>query len=67
MLYQWAKFRCHTFFPSQDIKPNVLLVLILTVDDITNFKACVRYFLSNFYFPPSDSPLKAMKSAFYFI
>ena len=30
-------------------------------------KACVHYFLSNFYFSPNDSPLKAMKSAFYFI
>ena len=25
ILYQWIKFQCHTFFPSQDIKPNVLL------------------------------------------
>ena len=24
MLYQWTKFQCHTFFPSQDIKQNVL-------------------------------------------
>ena len=23
-LYQWTKFQCHTFFHSQDIKPNVL-------------------------------------------
>ena len=30
-------------------------------------KACVRYFLSNFIFLPIDSPLKTMKSAFYFI
>ena len=25
ILYQWTKFQCHTFFPSQDIKKNVLL------------------------------------------
>ena len=25
MLYQWTKFQCHTFFPFQDIKPNILL------------------------------------------
>ena len=25
MHYQWTKFQCHTFFPSQDIKQNVLL------------------------------------------
>ena len=31
------------------------------------FKACVRYFLSNFYFSPNDSPSKTMKNVFYFI
>ena len=25
ILYQWPKFQCHTFFPSQDIKQNMLL------------------------------------------
>ena len=25
ILYQWAKFQYHIFFPSQDIKQNVLL------------------------------------------
>ena len=25
MLYQWTKSKCHTLFPSQDIKQNVLL------------------------------------------
>ena len=30
-------------------------------------KACVRYFLSNFYLSPNDSPSKFMKNAFYFI
>ena len=33
----------------------------------TTFKACVRYFLSNFYFSPNDSPSKTMKNAFHFI
>ena len=33
----------------------------------TYLKACVCYFLSNFYFSPNDSPLKTMKSAFYFM
>ena len=33
----------------------------------TNIKACVRYFLSNFYVLPNDSPLKTMKNVFYFI
>ena len=31
------------------------------------FKACVRYFLSNFYFSPSDSPSKKTQNVFYFI
>ena len=30
-------------------------------------KACVSYFLSNFYFSPNDSPSKTMKNVFYFI
>ena len=30
-------------------------------------KACVRYFLSNFYFSPNDSPSKTMKNVLYFI
>ena len=25
ILYQWTKFQCHIFFPSQGIKQNVLL------------------------------------------
>ena len=25
ILHQWPKFKCHTFYPSQDIKQNVLL------------------------------------------
>ena len=30
-------------------------------------KACVHYFLSNFYFSPNDSASKTMKNVFYFI
>ena len=29
-------------------------------------KACVRYFLTNFYFSPNDSPSKTMKDVFSF-
>ena len=29
ILYQWTKFQCHTFFLSQDIKQNVLLISYL--------------------------------------
>ena len=31
------------------------------------FKACVRYFLTNFYFSPIDSPSKTMRDVFHFI
>ena len=30
------------------------------------FKACVRYFLSNVYFSPNDSPSKTIKNVFLF-
>ena len=30
-------------------------------------KACVRYFLTTFYFSPNDSPSKTVKHVFYFI
>ena len=32
-----------------------------------DFKACVHYVLTNFYFSLKDSPSKAMKNVFYFI
>ena len=28
ILYQWAKFQCHTFFPSHDIKQNVIKFML---------------------------------------
>ena len=34
---------------------------------ITNFKACIHYFLLNFYFSLNDSPSKTMKNVFYLI
>ena len=40
ILHQRAKFQCHTSFPSQDIKQNVLLSFYL-VDDVTNHKIYV--------------------------
>ena len=29
ILYQWPRFQCHTFFPAQNIKQNVLLISYL--------------------------------------
>ena len=55
ILYQWTKFQCHTFFPSQDIKPNVLLKLVSNI------------FYQKFIFSQNNSPLKTMKNIFYFI
>ena len=37
------------------------------VSELYYIKACVRYFLSNFFFLPNDSPSKTMKNVFYFI
>ena len=37
------------------------------VDHSREFKAFVRYFVSNVYFSPNDSSLKTMKNVFYFI
>ena len=37
-LYQWTKFQCYTFSPSQDIKQNVLLTSYLDSYDVMNFK-----------------------------
>ena len=37
MLYQWPRFQCHTFFPSQDIKQNVLSSYLDSYD-VMNFK-----------------------------
>ena len=34
---------------------------------LKNLKACVHYFLSNFYFLPNGSPPQTMKNVFYFI
>ena len=34
---------------------------------LKTLKACVHYFLSNFYLSPNDSPSKFMKNALYFI
>ena len=43
--------------------PFCLTLIRLTAER----KACIRYFLSNFYFSPNDSPSKTMKNVFYFI
>ena len=38
ILYQQAKFQCHTSFPSQDIKQNVLLSSYLDKEIYINMK-----------------------------
>ena len=46
-----------------------LIVLIMETLFYTeaNFKACVCYFLINFYLSPNDSTSKTVKDVFYFI
>ena len=46
---------------------DIINVIVINNDIITNIKACVPYFLSNFYFSSNDSPSKTMKNAFQFI
>ena len=43
------------------------LIYFLMISGGTELKACVRYFYQFFIFSPNDSPLKSMKSVFYFI
>ena len=45
------------------------VVLFATVLEVrkSDFKACVRYFVTNVYLSPNDSPSKTMKDIFYFI
>ena len=52
MFWKFCKDLCNFF--SETCKLNI-------------FKACVRYFLSIFYFSLSDRPSKTMKNVFYFI
>ena len=42
----------------------IFVIIRMEMDII---KVCVCYFLSNFYFPLNDSPLKTMKNVIYFI
>ena len=39
---------------------------VLKTSAIPLFKACIHYFLTNFYFSPNDSPSKTMKDVFLF-
>ena len=43
------------------------LVIFSSKFSLVLLKACVRYFLTNFYFSQNDSPSKTMKDGFYFI
>ena len=43
ILYLYTKFQRNTFFSSQDIKQNVLLIIIWTIDDITDFEIFIVF------------------------
>ena len=51
------------------IQPDEIKSYTVPVSNINDvkLKACVRYFLTNFYFLPNDSPSKTIKNVFYFI
>ena len=42
---------------------TIIYLLLSNLHDCT-FKACIRYFLSNFYFSPNDSPSKTKRCFF---
>ena len=46
-------------------KQNIAIKIAIKI--CFKLKACVRYFLTNFYFSRNDSPSKSMKDVFYFI
>ena len=51
------------------IRHNIDISRLIDICPLTDcyFKASVRYFLSNFYFWPNDSPSKTMKNVFFFL
>ena len=67
------KYCCHDWTGAPSCYLNCWIsyknrnVGLLVLHLLPLFKACVRYFLSNFYFTPNDSPSKTMKNVFYFI
>ena len=52
------RYQLHSLFIS---------ITFISIYRLTMFKACVRYFSTNFYLSPNDSPSKTMKDVFYFI
>ena len=58
-----------TFLSFYDCTFSVSITLSLKrrPETIHLLKACVLYFLSNFYFSPNDNPSKTVKDVFYFI
>ena len=62
----YLKWTSQPNYMSQKIYDNDLATICKSEVTLT-LKACVRYFLLNFYFSPNDSPSKTMKNVFYFI
>ena len=65
LLKQWLTGR------KRGEKKNTIASLGFTVPYLNlappKFKACVHYFLTNFYLTPNVSPSKTVKDVFYFI
>ena len=62
----WDRYRQPEIAVTMNRYPQILKFRSLPLEK-KSFKDCVRYFLSNFYFSPNDSPSKNMKNVFYFI
>ena len=66
-LYQSLLFNKVAGLRSATLSKKDTLTQVFSCEFCEIFKACVRYFLSNFYFSPNDSPSKTMKNVLYFI
>ena len=64
--YKSTDVYLNSFFPSTARPWNFLVIEYFPLTyDLSGFKACVHYFLSNFYFQPNDRPSKTMKNVFF--
>ena len=66
--FLFSKFVCIWFLLLRARIQSLKESRVVAIESFSiELKACVRYFLSNFYFSQNDIPSKTMKNVFYFI
>ena len=71
--YFFVALQSHVFFPLLNFLSLFFFFIFFfsvfhfSINSQLTLKACVRYFLSNFYFSPNNSPSKTVKNIFHFI